>query len=229
MHEGNTTIKRLSSAEEQGRIQGGKWLLKATLVASGSNEANHEDQRPDKEFKNGQVERLLDFAIAENLLFDFKDHNRIGEYLGNGAEQYVYMKDYQPYVLKFNNLKFHENPLEYFDRLALHNHIFPEAPYTLIGFSRKYPNEDCFSAVVTQPFVIAQRGADREEVKAEMIKMGFEHVGGNTYVSPDYIVEDLHQGNALITPDNNVAIIDPVIYLNTPEDDFEGKRTINPY
>lgn len=226
-NKGNPTINRLSPNEEQGRKRGGLRLLQATLIASGSYDANAENRESNKRTKEQQIASLIDYAKRENLFYRPTEFNRIGLYLANGAEQYVFFNGGQLYVTKFNSLKFHESPLEFFDRTALHNYLFPEAPYTLIGFSRTYPEEPCFSVVLTQPFVLADRGAEREEVILEMEKMGFEHKGGDTYVSPDYIVEDLHPGNALMTPLGQIAIIDPVIYLNTPTDDFKGARTIS--
>lgn len=230
IYQGIANINRLSQAEEQGRLAGGPRLLQATYTASGGCCTNDKDQNANSRSKDEQIAWLLDFAKKEGILYDISDLEVIGDYLDNGGEQYVYFHGGTPYVTKFNSFKFHETPLQYFDRIALHNYLFPEAPYTLIGFSIKYPEDPtCFSAVLTQPYVIADRGAERDEVKKEMMKMGFEHAGGDTYLSPDYIVEDLHQGNALITPMGNIAIVDPVIYLNTKEDEYEGERTINNY
>ena len=222
-----SAINRLSPEEEQGRIRGGQRLLEATFVASGSIGASIENRGTDHQSKTLQISRLIKYARKERLLYRPTDLDFLGMYLANGAEQYVYFKGNVPYVTKFNNLRFHESPLEYFDRLALHNYLFPEAPYELIGFSLSYPTEARFSTVVTQPFVIAQRGAHREEVMQEMEKMGYNYASGDTYYSPDYIIEDLHPGNALITPLGSVAIIDPVIYLNTADEEFGGKRRVN--
>jgi len=219
-------IKRLSPEEEQGRIAGGKRLCEATYIAGRGDRTNTENQGANRISKDEQIERLLKYGRHEDLMFKPTYSEKIGLYLDNGAEQYVYMRDGDPYVTKFNNLNFHETPLEFFDRLALHNYLFPEAQYELIGFSELYSQDACFSVVITQPYVIATRGANRDEVIPEMQKMGFTHQGGDTYLSPDYIVEDLHPGNALITPQGQIAIIDPVIYLNTPEEDFDGKRVI---
>ena len=225
-HEGTTRIKRLSQEEECGRIEGGKRLLEATYIAGKGDGTNSANQRTNPISKDEQINRLLAYAKSEDLLFKPSYSDKVGLYLDNGAEQFVYMRDGDPYVTKFNNLNFHETPLEFFDRLAMHNYLFPEARYSLIGFSEFYAQNSCFSVVVTQPYVIATRGANREEVIIEMEKMGFTHEGGDTYLSPDYIVEDLHPGNALLTPQGNIAIIDPVIYLNTAEEDFGGTREI---
>jgi hypothetical protein len=226
IYKGNSTIERLSPKEEQGRIAGGERLLQATLVASGSDGTDIEDKRTNQPTKDEQEQRLLAFAASEEILYTPSDFHKLGEYLDNGAEQYVYMIDHKPYVSKINGLEFHDTPLEFLDRISLHNYLFPEAPYTLIGFSTDYPTAARFSMILSQPFVKATRGAEREEVKHEMEKMGFEYIGGDSYLSPDYIVEDLHPGNALVTALGNIAIIDPVIYLNTPDEDFDGERVL---
>lgn len=228
IYRGKTTIDRLSPNEEQGRLAGGQRLLQATYIASGSGNADAKDQATNHRTKNEQIEALMSFAESEAILYHHSDNSIVGEYLDNGGEQYVYFHDGTPYVTKFNNIKFHESPLQYFDRLALHNYLFPEAPYTLIGFATMYPEDpSCFSAVVTQPYVIATRGAERSEMKVEMAKMGYNYYKADTYVCPDYIIEDLHPGNALVTPLGHIAIIDPVIYLNSPDDEMGGERLVH--
>lgn len=58
--------------------------------------------------------------------------------------------------------------------------------------------------------------------------MRYIHQGGTTFTSPDYIIEDLHPGNVLKLHDGNLALIDPVIYLHTPEEDTGGERELPP-
>ena len=51
-----------------------------------------------------------------------------------GGENDVYFSPDGKFAIKRNNLAFHSSYLEFFERLALHNWLFPEAKMHLIGF-----------------------------------------------------------------------------------------------
>lgn len=216
-------IKRLSPQEEQGRKAGGRILEKASFITGGYSKSSGQSQRADHQIQNEeQIKLLINFANEENLWWN--DHKELGIYIDNGDEQMVFARPQEMMVYKYNDLTFHDSCIEYFDRLAIHNYLFPEANYEMIGFT--YSKKGDFSIVVKQPFVVCNRGAYREEVTKEMEKLGFNHFGGTTYVNSNYIIEDLHPGNVLKLNSGEYAFIDPVIYLNTAEEDMGGVRKI---
>lgn len=215
------TIERLSPQEEQGRNRRGCHNARATLYIRASLGADATYQRT-ADARQRQEDVLKEYANSVNIWYD-NPESKFGTYIGNGAEQYVYYTG-NGIVTKINNIQFHDTSLNFLDRLAIHNYIFPEAPYRVIGFGiNKFGD---FSVITDQPFVIAQRGADREEMKSYMTHLGYEYMGGNSYINDDYLVEDLHPGNALITPQGNIAIIDPIIYLNALDEGYGGKRVV---
>ena len=79
--------------------------------------------------------------------------------------------------------------------------------------------DDGLQPVVTQKAFLAVRGAERNEVEAEMSKRGFYRRYADNYYNPDLgvLVEDLHDENVLISPKGSLLIFDPVIYLAKPE------------
>jgi hypothetical protein len=103
--------------------------------------------------------------FIDALGFDSKwtAQGRIG-----GQENDVYLEKGR--VLKCNNLSYHLSYADFFDRLALHNVLFPGAPLRLEGFLLRakelYP-------VMSQPAVRAKRGARRDEVEIFMGRLGF--------------------------------------------------------
>jgi hypothetical protein len=114
-------------------------------------------------------------------------------------------------VFKRNNLSFHLSYADFFDRLALHNLLFPGAPLRFEGFVE---HQDELWPVMSQPAVRAQRGASRAEVEAFMRRLGFERTRHDDYRHPEGIlVEDLHDENVFLDGDGEVVVIDPVIYL----------------
>lgn len=118
-----------------------------------------------------------------------------------------------------------ENPRNFLDRLSLHNYLFPEDKYELLGFSRKEnKNDGDFLFIVKQPFIESVRKATKEEIKNELVKRGFEHIKRNDYKDKDYILEDISEDNVLIDKNNNYHFIDTRLSLNTK--DYGGGEII---
>lgn len=127
-----------------------------------------------------------------------------------GQENDVYLSDNR--VFKRNNLSFHLSYADFFDRLALHNLIFPGAPLSFEGFVER---QNGLWPVMSQPAVRARRGAPRAEVEVFMQRLGFKRIRHDDYRHPEGIlVEDLHDENVFIDEDGEVVVIDPVIYLS---------------
>lgn len=113
-------------------------------------------------------------------------------------------------VRKRNNLTFHLTYVDFFDRLALHNLLFPGAPVKFEGFTTA-PD---FPPIFSQPFVLASRGARRDEVKRFMARAGYARIRGDDYRNREGIlVEDVHDENAFIDEFGNLIVVDPVIYV----------------
>ena len=215
------------------------YLLKqATAIAEGSHESISEDTPEFTEIPNGPERRaarnkfsklikpkeevaLYLWAKKNGHLLNNKEFD--AQWVRDGkkgeAENEVYYDETKHAWIKRNNLSYHSSYLEFFHRLALHNISFPEAPYELIGFVVK---DNHLWPVVSQPHIQADRGATREEVMSHMKTLGFENIPN----TDDYVnnvtgirVEDLHDENVLVSPEGDLYIVDPVIYLTD-----EGKR-----
>lgn len=214
---GKKLFKRLPQADERGRIAGGQRNVEATFIAERSARASAKNQGTIDE-RIAQENALEEYAQANGIWIE--DYlSEYGEYLDHGAENTVYWDENNPTIVtKINDLALHETPLEFFDRISIHNNLFPQAPYTVIGFTRK---NGVFSVIIQQPFIIAERGLEYEEVAAYMKQLGFEDMG-KTYVNDTYIIDDLHPGNILKTPQGNIIVIDDVACLNTEDEDFDG-------
>ena len=133
----------------------------------------------------------------------------------SGEENQVIIKDGRVLKRNFGHglavgpLVFHRDWSEFFDRLALHNYLFPDAPLTLEGFM---DTDGRLAPLMSQPPVRGTSGATQAEVEALMWKLGFERTRENNYRNAEgIIVEDLHDENAIMTKDG-VVIIDPVIF-----------------
>jgi hypothetical protein len=124
---------------------------------------------------------------------------------------------------KRNNLSYHLSYADFFDRLALHNVLFPGAQLQLEGLIQA---ADQLWPVMSQAAVRAKRGARRDEVEPFMHRLGFTRTRGEDYRHPEGIlVEDLHDENVFIDQDDNLIVIDPVIYLT---ENRPGSRPSSP-
>lgn len=236
---------RLSPAEEQGRYKGGERLIEASYIAGRcySAGATHQTAEPinrkERTAFNEKIRKIEEPALQKWTVqtgfwqnpVDFNDtygSRKIGE----GAEAIVYLSLTGKSVLKVNDGTFHGTWLEFFDRLAIHNTLFPDTCYQLVGFTQRkgFYGEDRLAAIVEQPFIKAERGASFEEVKADVGKMGFVHVKRDDYYNPDFgiILEDLHDENVLLDDNQNLIYIDPAIFLEQSEMQLAGKRIIKP-
>jgi hypothetical protein len=179
----------------------------------GSGEAAPPRQSPRavRELKKREARALRIWARRENRLLGAADFEREWRKQGRvgGQENDVYLRDNR--VFKRNNLSFHLSYADFFDRLALHNLLFPGAPLRFEGFVDRRVG---LWPVMSQPAVRAQRGASRVEVAAFMGRLGFRRIRHDDYHHPEGIlVEDLHDENVFIDEDGEIAVIDPVIYL----------------
>ena len=219
---GNDSIGRLSKAEEAGTIAGGERAVQATIIASRSEGKDTRD--PNKT----QREELTEWAEQEGILFEEEDPNVFGKPMDEvgGDEQNVYLKPGDNNtVVKSNDLSMHETPSEFFDRLAIHNMLFPEAAYTVVGVSKRNGK---FSIVIEQPVVDGTKPTTAE-LDSDMEARGYTKSDNpGTYYDGDHVLDDVKPSNAKKLPSGEIVYFDTVIGLNTIEDDFGGEREANP-
>lgn len=145
-----------------------------------------------------------------------------------GAENDVYHNGKTAWY-KRNNLSYHSSYLEFFYRIALHNHFFQTSPITLVGF---VVDQGRLKPITTQPDIVAERGATSREVFKFMTGHGFSKIPGTKH---DYHhkglgirIEDLHNENVLKT-DDGLEFIDPVLYLDEAGKERRIKRLRNSF
>lgn len=205
--------QRLLQAYEEA---GNRAIQAAADVARGVHEPGaaltaRQHPRLIRSLKLREAAALRTWAEAKGLLLDtlafeakWVAQSRIG-----GQENDVYLEGNR--VFKCNNLSYHLSYADFFDRLALHNLLFPGAPLQFEGFLLRA--EELFP-VMSQPAIRAVRGARRDEVEAFMGRLGFTRSRNDDYRHPeDILVEDLHDENVFVDQGGDLIVVDPVIYL----------------
>ena len=188
-------------------VRNGAVIQAATSYLKGSERAG-KMVKDSKQLKKQETEVLAEYINTNNLwILDIGIEN----YVSEGAEQKVYLKDGKT-VIKLNDGIFYSSWEDYFNNLLLHNFFFPDTAYELLGF---YKENDAIYAVVEQPFVKATEKTDLEGVKQFMLSNGFINNRNNDYYNPDLgiILEDLHDENVL-TENGVLQFIDTVFFIN---------------
>ena len=141
---------------------------------------------PTESYKRGQIEELKSFADSLNLWIDLS--NLEITYMDKGGENEVF-HDGNTSVIKLNNFEYAGDDLEnFFIRIFAHNRFFNNVPYSLIGFSHNSKNEFC--AVLTQPYIKAEREATEDEIVEHMQALGFEMDYYDEYHNEEYEIFD---------------------------------------
>lgn len=164
-------------------------------------------------YKRRQIKKLIEFANDKNLWIDLSRLNLT--YMDKDGENEVF-HDGNVSVIKLNNFEYAGDDLEnFFIRIDTHNKFFGNVPYQLIGLS--YNSQQEFCAVLTQPYVLAEREATEEEIMIYMQALGFEMDYYDEYHNADYEVFDAVPNNVLYGIDKNLYFINTQIKLRIQE------------
>jgi hypothetical protein len=194
---------------EEGRALGGIRNVEASEILRRSEETD----------SGAHERRLTEYAKESGCWTDLKEIKENLKYLGSGAESDVYLDKDGRYVLKVVNYKASsETPLDFLNnRIALHNTLFPETVYELLGFAYSYEiDEEGFYFITKQPFIDSQKPRPtQEEIDEYMKRKGFL-IQDATCIIEEYAITDLAPRNFVKDNEGKLYCIDPMI-LNMEE------------
>ena len=183
-------------------------LEQAARITGRSKEATGEIE-PTEGYKGRQIKELIVFANTNNLWIDLSHLNIT--YMDKGGENEVF-HDGKSSVIKLNNFEYAGDDLEnFFIRINAHNKFFSNVPYQMIGFS--YNSRQEFCAVLTQPYILAEREATEDEIAEYMEALGFEMDYIDEFHNDQYEVFDAVPNNVLYGIDKDLYFIDTQIRL----------------
>ncbi len=192
----------------KGKISPGN-LIQTTAGYLRAGKGTNRTSGQTKSTKVKETKELEEYIERNSLWFNGIDETK---FIGEGAEQKVYLQKDGKTVIKLNDSVFYSSWLDYLTSLQLHNLLFPDTKYTLLGFTRKV-NE--LFAVVEQPYVISTSLTRLEEVRIYMANKGFGNSKNNDYFNAEIgiILEDLHDENVL-TNKGILFFIDTAFYIS---------------
>ena len=159
--------------------------------------------------KGVQIARLKDWAILHGCWIE-KD--TLGTYSDRGSENEVYASSDSRFVYKLNDFRYSDDNLSpFFERISVHNELFPDCEYILIGFAENRDGKTC--AVLRQPFILSQREATQAEIDEEMKRLGFHKEQDDGYfTNSNYDIFDAVPNNVLKGEDGHLYFIDTIIF-----------------
>ena len=160
--------------------------------------------------KGVQITRLKEWAINNAIWID--DISQLGTFSDRGSENEVYLSLESNRVYKLNDFRYSDdNLMPFFERIRIHNRLFEDCPYVMIGMAENQSGKPC--AVLTQPYILAEREATEEEITEELLRLGFHPEMEGEYFSNGYFdIFDASPNNVLMGIDGHLYFIDTIIY-----------------
>jgi hypothetical protein len=133
------------------------------------------------------------------------------QYLTRGGESMVFMDLDRINVIKVNDGIYYATWTEYFTSLVLHNLLFPNTAYSLVGFAQDDAN---LCTVLRQPFIKGEQ-AKLEDIKRLLTFNGFVNTKRQDYFNEEFglVLEDMHDEN-VISKQELLFFIDTVFYVD---------------
>lgn len=165
--------------------------------------------------KGVQINALRRYALETGCWIT--DISALGEFSDRGSENEVYSAYNSNIVFKLNDFRYADDNLNsFFERIYTHNTYFPECAYDLIGFALNKVGTVC--AVLTQPFILAEREATEDEISEALILSGFQsQLDGEYFSNGEYDIFDALPNNVLYGVDGHLYFIDTIIYSTQSE------------
>lgn len=152
------------------------------------------------------------FAKENGHWIPFENADNFGEPYPGGNENIVYYNQNESAVYKVNNLINAGSITKLITQILLHNKIFPDTPYELVGFTG-FEGRSIYP-VLKQSHIDISSFATPEEIADYMHSLGFNQVSDSKFADEKYTVSDLFPRNVLKDRQGNIYVIDDIIKEN---------------
>ena len=158
-----------------------------------------------------EQEFVEDYIKSANCWISLNEVFALGVPGPSGSENDTFVDRNGHIVYKMNNLIHAGSYFKLFHRLLLHNELFPQTAYTLVGFTgfrgrTIYP-------LFAQGYVENATASQPEEIQRHMHSLGFTKTKEWTYENDRFIISDLKPKNVLKDADGDFYIIDAEIAI----------------
>lgn len=144
----------------------------------------------------------------------------------SGYENDVFLNPESRFIYKVNNLLYNEgNILTLFESTLLHNKLFPETAYEIVGFSgftggAVYP-------ILKQRYIANVTEASPEQILSFMQSIGFKKITNSKHTNGVVTVSDLLPRNVLVDADGDIYVIDDNVKWNVADNNAKQQFSSN--
>ena len=122
----------------------------------------------------------------------------------------MYLAEDRRDVINVNDGIYYATWTEYFNSLVIHNLLFPNTCYALLGFMNI---DGTFCTVLQQPYVEGEQ-AELDNIRDLLTFNGFKNTRRQDYYNEEFglVLEDMHDENVIVMNDV-LFFIDTVFYI----------------
>lgn len=201
------TLPEISGEQEEPVYQLRRRIEEASRNASESERGRGHQQ---------EVNQMIEAQAKESGLWTpIQNLSNLGTPFLSGNENDTYLDRENDAVYKMNNLVNSKNLPELFKRIDLHNELFPQTKYELVGFTG-FGNGGTIYPIYKQEYIDNAEFATPEEIGNYMQALGFNKTGEAEYSNGDVTISDLRPRNVLKDAEGDVYVIDADFKRNIP-------------
>lgn len=201
------TLPEISGEQEEPVYQLRRRIEEASRNASESESGRGHQQ---------EVNQMIEAQAKESGLWTpIQNLSNLGTPFLSGNENDTYLDRENDAVYKMNNLVNSKNLPELFKRIDLHNELFPQTKYELVGFTG-FGNGGAIYPIYKQEYIDNAEFATPEEIGNYMQALGFNKTGEAEYSNGDVTISDLRPRNVLKDTEGDVYVIDADFKRNIP-------------
>lgn len=201
------TLPEISGEQEEPVYQLRRRIEEASRNASESERGRGHQQ---------EVNQMIEAQAKESGLWTpIQNLSNLGTPFLSGNENDTYLDRENDAVYKMNNLVNSKNLPELFKRIDLHNELFPQTKYELVGFTG-FGNGGVIYPIYKQEYIDNAEFATPEEIGNYMQALGFNKTGEAEYSNGDVTISDLRPRNVLKDAEGDVYVIDADFKRNIP-------------
>ncbi|MBC7947769.1 MAG: hypothetical protein H7Y42_07815 [Chitinophagaceae bacterium] len=162
--------------------------------------------------KKEQAQALEKFCINQGLWIEELPSDP--SFLKRGGEARVFLHEDGHHVLKLNDAIYYATWLEFLNSILLHNLIFPNTEYELLGFSKE---GEILLAILKQSYIVSDAMVELNDIKTFLEFNAFSNTKNHDYEHKQLglILEDMHDENVLVNSET-LFFIDTVFYTVKP-------------
>lgn len=153
------------------------------------------------------------YAKENNCWYSIEEVFNLGTPGPSGSENDTYVDKEGGVVYKMNNLIHTGSFYKLFKRLLIHNSLFPQTAYFLVGFTG-YEGRTIYP-LLSQVYIENAKPAEPLEIKKYMMALGFSPIDDWTYEGNGIVISDLKPKNVLKDIDGDLYVIDAEIKVKS--------------